>query len=994
MEHLSSTSPTTDDFQQGLRHQQASNRALLNSLAMAVCALDERGVITSLNQEAVRLLGRGESVCQGKSFHELTGCCAVLVQNGRGECPISQVIQSRKSVWVPRARLHCRGGAIRIVEMNCVPMVEHDVSGIVLSIRDLALQMQLEDDRHRLASIPEESPFPIVELGAQATMLYANPAMTRLMAQAGFRDQGFSRALPQDIDKIVMQCLHDGRSRQDVEVDVGPKQFAWLFSPMKDLGLVRGYGMDITERKSAADELGTYVEVLGQKNIELDDALRRAERATTAKAVFFATMSHEIRTPLNGIIGMTGLLLEGILSPDQREDAATIQKSAEGLLTIINDILDFSKMEAGKLELESIEFDLRALLEDLLDLFSSRAHGKGLALAGLVHPTVPRFVQGDPGRVRQILTNLIGNAIKFTENGDVVIHIETATEPTAGSRDTSRGKESPELRRVGLRMRVCDTGIGMSVESQAHLFQSFSQADLSTTRKYGGTGLGLAISKELVDLMGGKIDVTTQLGKGSEFTATIPFVLGPRSEQPLESEPSYEEFRDCRVLLIEPHVPTRQGLEQALELSHAKCVSTGDTLEGQKRLKEAQTQGNPYDIVLLAENVLPGGVASGIQMLRGISDEGGTLLVLLTSKGRRDYGLGKEEGLILLSKPIRRSRLYYCLRMHLNERTNAPVESERPSVAQNIPVSSKALECSARILLVEDNPINQRVVVGLLRKMGATVDMAMNGREAVEAVTRHAYDLVFMDWQMPEMDGLQATQNIRQEERNRQARRDVVQEEEGLRLPTHVPIVAMTANAMDGDRERCLASGMDDYLAKPIRRESLVEILHRWLPVGSQPRKQLSHEDESRTLPCEAPAESQIPVATTPAECATPVTSFCDWSIALDQLDGDAQLMGELIGLFKENAPALLKTIRSALAQQDYVKASKSAHTLKGAIGTFRARSVAQTASRLERVARLRDEEQSIILCEQLTQEIDRLMEELHAHVADSEQLSTSRQAD
>ena len=223
--------------------------------------------------------------------------------------------------------------------------------------------------------------------------------------------------------------------------------------------------------------------------------------------------------------------------------------------------------------------------------------------------------------------------------------------------------------------------------------------------------------------------------------------------------------------------------------------------------------------------------------------------MLLTSKGQRDYDLGKEEGLILLSKPIRRSRLYYCLRMHLNERTNAPVESERPSVAQNIHVSSKALECSARILLVEDNPINQRVVVGLLRKMGATVDMAMNGREAVEAVTRHAYDLVFMDWQMPEMDGLQATQNIRQEERNRQARRDVVQEEEGLRLPTHVPIVAMTANAMDGDRERCLASGMDDYLAKPIRRESLVEILHRWLPVGSQPRKQLSHEDESRTLP-------------------------------------------------------------------------------------------------------------------------------------------------
>ena len=586
MEHPQSPDSTINDLQQDLRRQQGSNKALLNSLAMAVCTLDERGVIMALNQEALRLLGWGESFCQGKSFHDLTGCCAVLPQDSIGECPIVQVIQSGRSTWVSRARLHCRGDAIRVVDMTCVPLVDHGDTGIVLSLRDLALQMQIEDDRHRLASIPEESPFPIVELNTQANMLYANPVMIRLIAQTGFREQGHSRALPPDIEKIATQCLSDGRSMQDVEVDVGSKQYAWMFSPMRDLGLVRGYGMDITERKSAADELGTFVEVLGQKNRELDDALRKAEIATSAKTVFFATMSHEIRTPLNGIIGMTSLLLDERLGPDQREDVETIQKSAEGLLTIINDILDFSKMEAGKLELETIEFDLRALLEDLLDLFSSRAHSKDLALAGLVHPTVPQFVHGDPGRVRQILTNLIGNAIKFTEHGEVVIRIETVPGPMDAPGISPPEKGSPELDCVHLRMAVRDTGIGIDVDSQLNLFQSFSQADLSTTRKYGGTGLGLAISKELVELMGGRIEVATQLGKGSEFAVTVPFVLGPRSDHSLTWEPSHEAFRDCRVLLIEPHAPTRQSIEQALELIHVKCESAGNALEGQEQLKE------------------------------------------------------------------------------------------------------------------------------------------------------------------------------------------------------------------------------------------------------------------------------------------------------------------------------------------------------------------------------------------------------------------------
>ena len=986
MEPHSSPSSTNNAFEKGLRRQEASNRALLNSVAMAVCALDEDGVITSLNQEAVRLLGWGESICQGQSFHELTKCCEILEQHRLGECPVAQALKEKQSVWVSRAQLSCRGENIRIVDLTCVPMVDQGTTGYVLSLRDLSLQVQLEDDRQRLVSIPEESPIPIVEFDAQANVLYANPAMTILMSRAGFGETGFSRAWPPDIDRLVSQCLQEGRTVNDVEVDVGANRFSWLFSPLQNLGLVRGYGMDITERKIAADELGAFVEVLGQKNEELDEALQKAEMATKAKAVFLANMSHEIRTPLNGIIGMTSLLLDGELGPEQREDTETIQKSAEGLLTIINDILDFSKIEAGKMELESIEFDLRVLLEDLLDLFGSRAHHKELTLTGLVQPNMPVSLQGDPGRVRQVLTNLVGNAIKFTDRGEVVVSLEIVPEHFVKLKKPEDEQPGSTQQTVYVRITVSDTGIGIGHDSQGRLFHAFSQGDVDISRKYGGTGLGLAISKELVELMGGSIELTSHLGTGSEFSVILPFLM---KKQVGHTEASLAQSGlQSRVLIIEAHRATRQSIELSLEAVGATYRSTDRVAMGQELWEKSLVQQKPFDVIVVSANGQQEDAEITLHSIKEWVGQQRALIVLLTRKGRRDYeGVGEADGVMALTKPVRQARLLNCLRLaserrqaHSHDQSGVP-QGPSPSV-----VDVAARMVGRRILIAEDNPINQRVASGVLQKVGIQVDVAVNGREAVEAVLAHSYDLVLMDWQMPEMDGLQATRLIREEEQKRKQPSDEAQKGPPHPLPYRVPIVAMTANALTGDREQCLAAGMDDYLAKPIHRDRLLGIVARWMLGLEGSASSPSSMSQSRCIPDESslvnPHREDSLSSPHPSEGEGQV--YCDWPLALAQLDGDLELLAELIGLFEVNAPILLETIRMALVKEDYVQARKAAHTLKGSLGTFRAKAIAEVAERLERLTANHEHEECNLVYDHLVKTIGNLMQELQGRITRS----------
>jgi len=556
---------------------------------------------------------------------------------------------------------------------------------------------------------------------------------------------------------------------------------------IEGIGTVAVY-TDITELKNAEVEMARAVRVS-------NEARTAAEEASRAKSAFLATMSHEIRTPMNGVIGMTGLLMDTELTAEQREYAETVRRSGETLLTIINDILDFSKIEAGKIDFEDTDFELRVTVEDVLELLAERAYGKGLELAYLPHANLPGWVGGDPGRLRQILTNLVGNAVKFTEAGEVVVHGSLLEETDQDAL---------------IRFAVTDTGIGISPEARGRLFQSFSQADTSTTRRYGGTGLGLAISKRLVEIMGGSIGVESTPGAGSTFWFTVR--LAKRPVPPATVRADLTEFRRLRVLGVDDNATNRTLLAAQLGAwgMYVECVARGS--RALESLRAAQRAGRPYDLAIL-DHQMP--EMDGITLGRAIKADPALAslpLVLLTSVSYRGSASEAERAgfSAFLVKPIRQSQLYDCIATVVGMGTE-------PSTSRLI--TRHALreaegQLRARVLVAEDNVVNQRVAVRMLEKFGCRVDVVTNGLEAVEAAGRIAYHCIFMDCQMPEMDGYEAATAIRQHE---------------AQTGTHVPIIAMTANAMEGDRDRCLAAGMDDYVAKPVQPPTLRETLERWL---------------------------------------------------------------------------------------------------------------------------------------------------------------------
>ena len=567
---------------------------------------------------------------------------------------------------------------------------------------------------------------------------------------------------------------------------------------------------DITSRKEAEQAQKNYARQLEHINQQLDAALREAKAATEAKSSFLATMSHEIRTPMNGVIGMTGLLLETTLTEEQREYAETVHSCGDHLLTIINDILDFSKIEAGKLDLEMIEFDLRLAIDESLDLVAERASSKGLNLACLFHADVPRNLLGDPGRLRQVVTNLTANAIKFTERGDVVVEVTVE----AQSKDDAM-----------IRIAVSDTGIGISEQARERLFQSFSQADGSTTRKYGGTGLGLAICKRLVEMMGGTIGVMSRIGEGSRFWFTMN--LRKQADGSRHADPPAAVLAGLRILIVDEKAINRRilelmtkkwGMQPTLIHSGSEALDVLSGRHGQPR----------FDLALLDVDMSP---TDGIELAREIQarDGGGeTKLVLLTSFGRRgDAKTAKEAGLAAyLTKPVRERQLHDCLVAVITQRpvvSGMPATRESPPLITRHTLAETKAKVDLRILLAEDNIINQKVAVRLFQRLGYRIDVVVNGREAVEAVARVRYDVVFMDCQMPDMDGFEATQAIRQHE----AQNEIQTTSDYPRGRPRVLIIAMTANAMQGDRERCLAAGMDEYLAKPISKDALAQVLGR-----------------------------------------------------------------------------------------------------------------------------------------------------------------------
>ncbi len=670
-------------------------------------------------------------------------------------------------------------------------------------------------------------------------------------------------------------------------------------------------------REHLEEEVASQTLELRTVNTNLGHAKEAAEAASRAKSEFLANMSHEIRTPMNGILGMTELTLNTTLSRTQRDNLTLVKSAADALLSVINDILDFSKIEAGKFTLDPRPFNLHSLLADTVKSVALRAHEKGLELLLDMDPAVPEQLVGDGGRLRQILLNLVGNAIKFTLQGEVVLSVQP---------------EGQETDHLVLHFKVRDTGIGISPEHMSRIFEAFEQADTSSTRHFGGTGLGLTISSHLVEMMKGRIWAESLLGQGNQFHFTAFFGI---SSAKLKAALDVEKLQGKRVLIIDDNATNRHILQEAMTRWKMRPVLADSGPAGLLRLHQAAREGLLYDLIIL-DRQMPG--MDGFEVLERIRSSrdlsSGTVMMLTSADLPEDPLLCQEFGVAAyLVKPVTQVDLLRSIRDALgtgDEHGASASEETQPSE-----VNQKS-QRPLRILLAEDNSLNQQVARGLLEDMGHAVTIAGNGRETVETFAAGVFDLVFMDIQMPEMDGYQATAVIREQQQ---------------RSAIRVPIVAMTAHAMSGDREKCLAAGMDDYISKPISRDRLFAVIAQ--NSASMPGPPLPALENQ--LPAEGPVESvNAPVDSpeeTPAPSPVPVAKL-DVSIVLTRFGGNTNLLCKAAGMFSAEAESALSTIEKACSEGDHARLLSSAHTLKGMCRMFEANAAAHFAFDLETTAR------------------------------------------
>ncbi|MEJ7848139.1 MAG: PAS domain S-box protein [Pyrinomonadaceae bacterium] len=885
-------------------------RAIIENALDVICTMDSDGYFKSINPACLKTLGYQPEEIVGRHYLELVSPeCAEETKAAAANVVTGEGLRSFENCYT-----HKNGTLVHLLwnvhwseSLNLMFGVAHDITK----------RKQVETDLFRLAAIVESSEDAIISENLDGGITSWNTGAERVFGYTAEEIIGrpISKLYPPEIKGEEKQILgqivrgdrveHFETERMHKDGSVIPVSLT--ASPLKDnTGMIIGLAKivrDITAQKQA--------------EVELNNARDAALESVRLKSEFLANMSHEIRTPMNGVIGMAELLLATELTARQRDFTETIESSADALLKIIDDILDFSKIEAGQLRFENIDFDLRGAVESTIEILAERAQAKGLEIASLVQSDVPTLLCGDPGRLRQIITNLAGNAVKFTEKGEVTVSVSKVQE-----KDDS----------VLLRFEITDTGIGISQREQNRLFQAFVQADGSTTRKYGGTGLGLTISKQLVEMMGGEIGIESEPGMGSTFWFTAHLAKLP-DQTPTVAPAGDVSLEGVRVLIVDDNASNRKiFLHQAVSwgMIASEAASGAEALD---QMRAAAERDEPFSIALL-DLMMP--EMDGFELARKIKAEPGIeqiRLVLLPSYGKRGEGqTALDHGIsAYLQKPVRQTELYGCLITVLAENKAEKLKGQpetlitrhslRELSIHQAPVNTARK--NVRILIAEDNMVNREVAVSQLDALGYSADIVVNGKEAVEAVGKSGYEIVFMDCQMPVMDGFEATAKIRRFEGESR----------------HCIIIAMTANALEGDREKCLAAGMDDYLSKPVRIDALRAMLERWDPPNvSIPESSESEPDLSADY-----VNESIDLAV--------LESFKDF-----QRPGEPDLVENLISLFVEDTCTNMSALHYAIIEKDESEIKRLAHQIKGSAGNIGAYNMAGICGLLEQNASLADD--------------------------------------
>ncbi len=802
----------------------------------------------------------------------------------------------------------------------------HRINGVVRDItgRKRAEEALRESEtKHRTLVERSLQGFAVVQ---DFRVVFANTAIAEI---TGYAVKELLSLGPQEVRSLIHpqdRAMVWGRFQERLAgKPISPR---YEFRLLRKDGTVRWLEMLVTlvDYRGEPAIQAAIIDVTERKRVEhmLRKAKEQAEDANRLKSEFLANMSHEIRTPMNAIIGMTDITLDTDLTGEQRDYLNTVKLSARALLELLNDILDLSKIEADKIEIENIDFDVRITVEGVIDTLAPKASAKGLELACMVHHQVPSLVRGDPGRLRQILVNLLGNAIKFTEKGEVVVGVDLQEE----AQD-----------RATLLFSVTDTGVGIPREKRERIFQSFTQADGSTTRKYGGTGLGLSICKRLVELMGGQIGVDSEPGKGSRFWFTVTL---DKQEELEEEAPLPPDIRGMRVLVVDDNRTNRTILVKMLESFGCSPEAVERGSETIQVLKRAAQREKLFDLVLL-DMLMPG--MNGEAVLRAIKNDPeikNVTVIILTSLGERGDAARLEAlgcaGYLL--KPVKQSQLFDLIITVLS-RQKTPAQRQLGRIVTRHTLAEEKRR-KIRLLLAEDNPMNQKLAIALLKRAGYWVDAVENGKMVAEALKRKNYDLILMDVQMPEMDGLEATQAIRKTEGNER----------------HTPIIAMTAHAMKGDRERCLRAGMDGYISKPIEPQELLDAIKKWTACADSQGVTVEQEKLQEDARLEG-----IPI---------------DIESALTRFDGDKKFFEEMLEEFLNYMPRLLNILSQVTREGDAEGVEREAHSIKGAAGNLGARGIADLALKLELQGRTGDLAHAQEMLDNLRTEFKRFEEYIH----------------